>query len=401
MNRVLLVLFLFLLPLAGRAQSSSSATLDKTQFAQALQQAVSNALESPEQFSNRFFHWVLLVDTSQYKATAPVADADSQVLEELFKKTIRPGDHVSVIPFQLRPFPPTLWNQPVLRYEDLRASLPETTQNEGHNGGRDIEAAVKYALTRLAADGNGGTAVLLVLSASPYSEVPSGEPHYPLTTEHDALLTKQLANLHSAQTVSLVSVPTSQKGGEKSINLYIRAYIPQPLSGVSQSQSQTGTVQGQLQPISVGQTSSPSHRWLFLLLAVLVILAAIFFVIRRMIARKTPPTSSYLLVLDHVNRRFPECGRIEVYGSDLKATTVGSAQEPARISVDNPDLPMAAHGHLFTFNLDNRKMVDISPHLYTTMPANLPFDQETVLRLIPAEGVDGFPIQVTVTVCRQ
>lgn len=395
MNRVFVPILLFSLlldwpQLAVCAQGNAAVTQDKAQFAQNLREGVSAALGGSQVFDTQSVRWVLLVDTSQYQASAPVADAESQVLEELFQQTIRQGDHVSVLPFQLRPASPTLWDQPVAHYENLRPDLPETTREEGHQGGRDIEAAVKDALTRLKGAGEAGKAVLLVLSAARFSEVPTGEPNYALTTEHDPSLTAELAALHSSPTISLVSVPTAQKGGEKAIGLYLRAYIPHPLAGIG------------LRP----KPPTPPHngnggigRWLLIGLVILAIAALLKFLIKKTRGKKLPSIRP-LLVLESTNRRFPESGRIEVYGNNLSASTPGTAQEPARISLENPDLPDAAQGPLFTLLVDKRRGVVIMPHLYTAVPAELPIDRETSVHLSPSEGVDGFPVRIPLTVRR-
>ena len=379
-------------------------TQDKAQFAQNLREGVSAALGGSQAFDTQSVRWVLLVDTSQYQASAPVADAESQVLEELFQQTIRQGDHVSVLPFQLRPASPTLWDQPVAHYENLRPDLPETTREEGHQGGRDIEAAVKDALTRLKGAGEAGKAVLLVLSAARFSEVPTGEPHYALTTEHDPSLTAELAALHSSPTISLVSVPTAQKGGEKAIDLYLRAYIPHPLAGIG-LRPKPPKLPAPPNNDNGGRGSSKPHaylpleRWLLIGLVILAIAALLGFLIKKT-GGKELPSIRPLLVLESTNRRFPESGRIEVYGNNLSASTPGTAQEPARISLENADLPDAAQGPLFTLLVDKWKGVVIMPHLYTAVPAELPIDRETSVHLSPSEGVDGFPVRIPLTVRR-
>ena len=405
MNRVLVPILLFSLlldwpQLAACAQGDAAVTQNKAQFAQNLREGVSAALGGSQVFDTQSVRWVLLVDTSQYQASAPVADAESQVLEELFQQTIRQGDHVSVLPFQLRPASPTLWDQPVAHYENLRPDLPETTREEGHQGGRDIEAAVKDALTRLKGAGEAGKAVLLVLSAARFSEVPTGEPHYALTTEHDPSLTAELAALHSSPTISLVSVPTAQKGGEKAIDLYLRAYIPHPLAGIGLRPKPPTP------PNNGGRGSSKPHaylpleRWLLIGLVILAIAALLGFLIKKTRGKKLPSIRP-LLVLESTNLRFPESGRIEVYGNNLSASTPGTAQEPARISLENPDLPDAAQGPLFTLLVDKWKGVVIMPNLYTAVPAELPIDRETSVHLSPSEGVDGFPVRIPLTVRRQ
>lgn len=407
MNRVLVPILLFSLlldwpQLAVCAQGNAAVTQDKAQFAQNLREGVSAALGGSQVFDTQSVRWVLLVDTSQYQASAPVADAESQVLEELFQQTIRQGDHVSVLPFQLRPASPTLWDQPVAHYENLRPDLPETTREEGHQGGRDIEAAVKDALTRLKGAGEAGKSVLLVLSAARFSEVPTGEPHYALTTEHDPSLTAELAALHSSPTISLVSVPTAQKGGEKAIDLYLRAYIPHPLAGIGLRPKPPTPPNND----NGGRGSSKLHaylpleKWLLIGLVILAIAALLGFLIKKTRGKK-PPSIRPLLVLESTNRRFPESGRIEVYGNNLSASTPGTAQDPARISLENADLPDAAQGPLFTLLVDKRRGVVIMPHLYTAVPAELPIDRETSVHLSPSEGVDGFPVRIPLTVRRQ
>ena len=405
----LVVLFAGLLPpwaSPATAQGAGVTTQSKEAFAQGLREAVTDRLGGPEKFDQAEVHWILLLDTSQYQGTAPVADATGQVLETLFGSTIRRDDYISVLPFQVRPAPFRVWDQRVGRFEDLRPQIPGTSFADGHHGGRDIEAAVKATLMRLSSEGQSGKAVLLVVSSSRISEVPSGEPQYHLITGQDPGLRQLLSTQGMTPAISLVPVVTHQAGGDKAIPLYLQAYLPQSLTPVGQRPAATARLVGPAfsRPTSTGGTvlheSTFWQRYGRLLLAAIVLLFVV--AVAWLVYRGWPPTdppASPLLIMEHTNRRFPESRRIEVFGPGI-APAAGTAQDATKISMEHGDLPPASQGSLFTLIAGDRKAVTVQPNLYRADPATFPYDQETAVRLIPTDGVDGFPVQTNMTIRR-
>ena len=383
-------LFLFLLflpPLPGRAQSPAPTTQTKDEFSHVLRAGVARALGGTAKMDGSVVHWVLLLDTSQYQGTAPVADAAGQVLETLFGGTIRRGDHVSVMPFQIQPAAPTVWDQPIASFEDLRPRLPGTSLPDGHRGGRDIELAVRTALARLDREGQSGKAVLLVLSSSRFSEVPSGEASYKLTGESDSALLKLLSDQGITQAIALVPVKTTQSGGDKTIPLYLRTYLPKTLvsvgllplptgSGVSTGTSK-GADSGRIAP------SLFAKYWWMLLIAAFIIGGVLWVILRR-----SSPSPLPLLIMEPTNRRLPESRLLEVYGPGM-ATAEGDNQAPGKVSLEHDDLPPAASGKLFTVDVRSHDAAILIPYLYKSDPATLPYDQEVSVRLRPAGDVEG------------
>ena len=384
-SRIACLLILFVMSASTRvfAQGVPSPTSQtKDQFAQNLQGAAANMVGGKGELGTQAIHWVLLLDTSQYQGTAPVEDASGQVLETLFGATIRQGDHVSVLPFQSAPGAPTIWNKPVTTFEALRPDLPGTSVADGHKGGRDIEGAVKAALTRLQTEGQSGKAILLVISSSRFSEVPTGEPGFHLTTAQDPVLQSLLKRQNMTTSIALVTISTSQNGGNKVIPLYLQTYVPNPLSGV-----------GILVPPGVIRTSFLARFW-WLLIPIIIILAIVTYL------RLRPTPKSPLLVLDYTNRRFPKSGLMDFYGPGM-VDTEGTDKLPTKLSLVGPDLPPAALGKLFTLDTRGREQAVLTPYLYTAEPKTLIYDKEIALRLKPTEGVDGIPMTQKMTVRRK
>ena len=390
-------------PSALATQSSAPTTQTKDEFAQALHGAVSTALGGPQKLDGEAVHWVLLIDTSQYQGTAPAADAASQVLETLFGGTIRRGDHVSVLPFQIQPATPSVWNQPIASFEDLRSHLPGTSLADGHHGGRDIELAVRTALARLNGDGDSGKAVLIVLSSSRFSEVPSGEPNYKLIGESDPTLLKLLSNQGITPAIALVPVETSQSGGNKTIPLYVRTYIPKPLLSVGTLIAQTdagvslAAIPHPAKDVVTPPQASPSFfrkYWWLLLLGGLILGGVLWALIHP--PEPVPP----LFVMEPINRRLPESKMLEIYGPGM-ATTDGDKTKPGKISLDNDDLPISDAGKLFTIDSRSRDTVNLIPYLYKADPATLPYDQQVSVRLKPVGELEGPTLTRKITIQRK
>jgi hypothetical protein len=387
------------------AQGPNTPSQTPAEFAQGVETGAEATMDSAR--TSHSVHWVLLIDTSQFQATAPVTTADDEVLEALFQNTIRPQDHLSIIPFQIEPAAPTLWDAPTGSYSDARARLPETTVQDGHQGGRDINAAVLNALKRLDSEGKAAKAVLVVLTASRSSDVPSDEPTYTLVSEKDPGLKTLMDKFHEALSVSYVPVTTQQAGGDKVIPLYPRLYIPNPLkdAGLVTSSKASLTVSVTTSSTLKGHSSLGWLWWLVAIVLCCLLLAALFGNQGRL--SKKAPAASPLLVIGHeanrdqANRSFPASGRIEIFGPDLavgEPEWEGSNETAAKIGIEHRDLPPAHAGALAILQLSPKKAAVAHPLLYTLEPDIIPFNQEMSVRMHPIEGVDAFPITVLMTI---
>lgn len=360
-------------------------------------QAITGGRQLP---SGRGLHWVLLLDTSQYQGTAPIAVAFQECIQRLWSAgLINDHSRVSIAAYQLELNEnAVVWEQPIGRLEDILRHLPTTGFAQKHAGGHDTENAVRWALRRLSATRATPEAVIVSLSPKLISEPPMTQGGYVLVGSEDPELVRLLREGGYTKRVLPIGVPSPQKGRDVVMTVQARLYMPSTLPGVPPARRESVSPTLWVSLAGWLQRTLP-------VLGVLVLAAAAIWAFARPGPRPWPrprPGRELMFIWgeNEMNRSFPVCRRIFLYGHG-RQTVLGDEERPTEISIEDTDTPSAALGYLVEIEASGREAARIKPALYSAEPDTVPYDKPTLVRLTPTSGVTtGFPITKSVTIRR-